>query len=437
MCDTFVALPSVTSGNTILAKNSDREPNEAQAIVRFKASEHSEKTLKTTYIEIPQAKRTFEVILSKPFWMWGAEMGVNEKGVAIGNEAVFTRVPFAKKNNGLLGMDLLRIALERADTAAAAAKCITDHLEAYGQDALSGYYDKNFYYHNTFLIADPKIAIVLETVERHWALKRVTDYRSISNGLTLETDFDDSSKGLREFAEKAGRLTRGGELSFREAFSDRFFTYMGMCTVRRKVTEGGVERSSKLGAKGAMQILRSHGAHDGPKFSPTKSSMGSVCLHAKGPVTPSQTTGSMVAELRSDGKHTVWLTGSAAPCLSLFKPVYFGGENLDSLAGNPAASPDGSLWWRHELLHRRALRDYPRIHKMIREEYDRLEAEFLRKDSAGSATKDRDDLTKSAFHEGDQALGRLLKLNAKEPSVLDWIYNFQWSAWNRKCGLAL
>ncbi|MCE9596362.1 MAG: C69 family dipeptidase [Spirochaetia bacterium] len=437
MCDTFVALPSVTSGNTILAKNSDREPNEAQAIVRFGAADHSEKTLKATYIEIPQAKHTFEVILSKPFWIWGAEMGVNEKGVAIGNEAVFTRIPFAKKNNGLLGMDLLRIALERADSATAAAKCITDHLETYGQDAMSGYHDKNFYYHNSFLIADPTSAIVLETVDRHWALKKVKDYRSISNGLTLESDFDDSSKGLREFSEKSGRLKHGANLSFREAFSDRFFTYMSKCTVRRQTTEGGVRANSKLDARTAMGILRSHGAHDGPGFSPTISSMGSVCLHAKGPVTPSQTTGSMVAELRPNGKHTVWLTGSAAPCLSLFKPVYFGSADPGVLAGVPTAAPDASLWWRHELLHRRALRDYPRMHQLIREEYDRLENDFMRKDIEAHQTKDTGDLTKNAFHEGDLVLARMLKLETRDPGLMSLIYNLQWKAWNNKCGLAV
>lgn len=52
------------------------------------------------------------VILSKPAWMWGAEMGANDKNVVIGNEAVWT-----DNNEGdgdarqrrLLGMDLVRL----------------------------------------------------------------------------------------------------------------------------------------------------------------------------------------------------------------------------------------------------------------------------------------------------------------------------------------
>lgn len=54
---------------------------------------------------------TKAVILSKPGWMWGAEMGANECGVVIGNEAVWTNDndgdhdPSVKR---LLGMDLVR-----------------------------------------------------------------------------------------------------------------------------------------------------------------------------------------------------------------------------------------------------------------------------------------------------------------------------------------
>lgn len=111
MCDTLVALGNATAdGAVIFAKNSDREPDEAQILELIPGEVHPPgATVKCTYLEIPQVERTYTVLLSRPFWMWGAEMGANEHGVVIGNEAVFTRVPYEKKA-GLTGMDLLRLA---------------------------------------------------------------------------------------------------------------------------------------------------------------------------------------------------------------------------------------------------------------------------------------------------------------------------------------
>nr|WP_290933096.1 hypothetical protein [Haliscomenobacter sp.] len=71
MCDTFI---KITPTQLLFGKNSDREPNEAQAIVRFPRAVLQEKNLRCTYIEIPQVGTTHEVILSKPFQMWGAEV---------------------------------------------------------------------------------------------------------------------------------------------------------------------------------------------------------------------------------------------------------------------------------------------------------------------------------------------------------------------------
>ena len=115
MCDTFVVLPPFTrDGSVIFGKNSDREPNEAQALEFHPAQEYpAGQTVRCTYLEIPQVRETHAVLLCRPFWMWGAEMGANEKGVVIGNEAVFTKMPIDRKG-GLTGMDLLRLALEKS-----------------------------------------------------------------------------------------------------------------------------------------------------------------------------------------------------------------------------------------------------------------------------------------------------------------------------------
>lgn len=377
MCDTFVALPKAThDGHTLLAKNSDREPDEAQAIIYFPKQLQSEASVHCTFIPIPQVSETNACILSKPFQMWGAEMGVNEYGVAIGNEAVFTKVKFEKHNNGLTGMDLLRLALERSKSAHEAVTCITSLLELYGQNACGGYKNKRFYYHNSFLIADRESAFVLETAGREWVVQEVKDIRSISNRLSIDSRYDQLSSGAMALAKKNKWWNEEEPFDFHQAYSDWFYTRMGRAAKREACTaELAIRKRGNITTEDCMGILQTHNTGD-TTFKPSKANTGSICMHSTGLLNPSSTTGSMVAQIRPEKPHTVWLTGTPHPCLSVYIPFFFGTKTLDRIK-QPSKQPDDSLWWKAEMLHRWISKDYPRRKSLINSKRLALQQQFI------------------------------------------------------------
>lgn len=317
MCDTFVV---VDPAGVLFAKNSDRDPNEAQVLAWQPAADHpGDSELRCTHVSIPQARRTHAVVLSRPFWMWGAEMGANEHGVAIGNEAVFTDAPF--EPGGLLGMDLVRLGLERGASAAEAVEVIAALIHRHGQGGRCGYSSARFRYHNSFLIADAREAWLLETAGRECARERITHgVRAISNGLTLPA-----------------LLPR----------SRRLHTRIAAATARRTRVEclaAGVHD-----AAGAARVLADHGEHDWPCFDWHNGAMRTACVHAGGLLASSQTVGSWISELRPDGA-LHWATGASAPCMSLFRPLSVW-RARDT--GKPTGTPDPlSLWWRQERINR-------------------------------------------------------------------------------------
>ena len=375
MCDTLVALGKATAdGSVILAKNSDRPPNEAQYPVYIPRMQHSEERVRCTHIEIPQVPETFAVLLSKPYWMWGCEMGSNEFGVVIGNEAVFTKEP--KAETGLLGMDMIRLALERAETARRAVNVIVDLLQTYGQGGPCDLAGK-LVYHNSFLIADPHDAWVLETAGRYWAAKQVETLYSISNGLTIGTDWDLASPGLVEHAVEKGWCTGESDFHFARCYSDFLYTRFSACRARRGVTMGHMkEGQGSITVSDMISYLRDHGtAETDAGWAPLRGLM-SVCAHAAYPVLrDSQTVASLVTHLRED-MPVYWLTGTSAPCTGLFKPFAF--APLPDAVGRPEGTFDRqSLWWTHECLHRAVLADYEPRMALYRQERDGLEASFV------------------------------------------------------------
>ena len=323
MCDTFVALGnSTTDGSVLFAKNSDREPNEAHELSIVPHAIHpAGSNVQCTYIEIPQVEETFAALLAKPFWIWGAEMGSNEHGVVIGNEAVFTKVPY-EKGPGLTGMDFLRLALERGASARAALDVITSLLETYGQGGNCGF-AHTLYYHNSFIIADPREAWVLETAGRHWAAEQVRDVRSISNVITIGSQWDLASAGLVDYAIERGWCKNRNDFNFSRCYSDFLYTRFSEGHVRQcRTTDLLSAQRGGITAVNMMAYLRDH-RPDSSNWSPASGlTNGDVCMHAGfGPGRDGQSVGSMVSRLTPD-THTHWLTGTSSPCTSIFKPVW-------------------------------------------------------------------------------------------------------------------
>jgi dipeptidase len=444
MCDTVVALGSVTAdGVTIFGKNSDREPNEAHHLLRVPRARHAPGSMvKCTYIEIPQVEETCEVLLAKPFWIWGAEMGANEHGVAIGNEAVFAKVPYEKRP-GLIGMDFIRLALERARTAREALDVITSLLEQYGQGGNCGFQHK-LYYHNSFIIADPADAWVLETAGYHWAAEQVKGIRTISNGLTIGSEWDLASDDLVSHAVRRGWCKGRDDFHFARCYSDFVYTTFSFSRGRQSCTTDLLGRSrGGISVETVLRALRAHGPA-GPTdpdaaagWDPAHTITGSyVCQHAGwGPIRGSQSTGSMVSHLAPDVQ-THFLTATSAPCTSIFKPVWMGVDLPDTGPQPSGTYDEATLYWRHEMLHRATLRSYAARLPLYAAERDALEHRFVEEAMARRSAPPEERATYSArcFADADAAEQQWTArvLGAGGPTRQGPLYAAAWRRFNRE-----
>jgi dipeptidase len=133
-----------------------------------------------------------------------------------------------------------------------------------------------------------------------------------------------------------------------------------------------------LSVEKSIRILQTHNLPD-PEFKPKKANTASLCMHATGLTNPSQTTGSMVAEVRSNGPSTVWLTGTSMPCLSIYIPFFMGTDSLKDFT-QPTAKPDGSLWWQAEKVHRWICEDYQNRKSQIWPAIQNLQDDFIKEE---------------------------------------------------------
>lgn len=281
MCDSLCALPAAAlDGVTVFAKNSDRPPTEPQDL-EWHPPRRDPASVRTTYLDIDGGGDVFGVLGSRPRWMWGFEHGVNEAGLAVGNEAVYTTLDPRPYRAALVGMDLVRLALERAADAAAGVEVIAELIARYGQGG-AGHDGGRRPYWSSFLLTDPSRAFVVETSGSDIAVDEVVGRRAISNRISIP--------------------------SFQEAVGIDNELVAALVDPRLAASAAVLETPASV--QRMKDHLRSHaGGDDG----------WTVCMHTSGEAT----TAGMVVALPPVGPRIAHVV-IGQPCRSLFVPVVVG-----------------------------------------------------------------------------------------------------------------
>jgi len=389
MCDTLVAVGKATpNGTVIFGKNSDRPANESQPLVYQPRLSHDDREEETSVrcqnILIPQVKVTYGHIGSKPYWLWGYEHGVNEFGVAIGNLGVFSKEPYEtpSDNAGLIGMDLVRLGLERGKNACEATHVITELLEYYGAGYCETPYEAK--YHNNYMIADSGEAFVLETAGRYWVARRITDgvYHE-GNLYSIETNWDECHPHLISHALEMGWCDSENSFNFAKAYGDYVnHPITGSLTRYRRGKQLLEKHDGRLTPEIMMKILRDHleGTLVESPWSPGENFYRSICCH-ESTWGGGQTAASMVVELRRDMpdllKASCWAS-MAAPCTSVFFPIYPDRTNIpQKLSFADKTYSKESPWWAFKRLQRHTERNYPVLGSLAKSVWRETESKMM------------------------------------------------------------
>lgn len=400
-CDTLVVLgPSSRDGHTLFAKNSDRPPTECQPLYQAPRLQHPQgATLRCQYIAIPHVPETLAVLGSRPWWLWGFEHGVNECRVAIGNEALHARE--LPGTVGLLGMDLVRLGLERGRTASEAKRVIVDLLERHGQGG-SARVGEDVRYHNGFIIADPDEAWIFETFGRHWAAKRVRGQAAISNVYSIEAEWDEVSEGAEAYARQQGWWSTADHFNFRRAVENPALRYRGEERLAASCRFLAAEAPPTVNS--LMRHLRDH-YEGGTIYQPGRRDgdprAWSVCMHPNPGV--SATAASMVVDLPSDRAIPMGIWCSlATPCTSVFLPIDLAKPLPDPLTTGTGQADPTSAWWALKQMSDAVMQD-PRVFTpIVQKVWSALEAEMLEvwsHDRGSAAARISDWVTRMLTHQ--------------------------------------
>jgi len=371
-CDTVVALSNATVDNQVIfGKNSDRPAVECQPLVlRDRKSHFSDSMTNCQFIQLPEARTTYRHIGSTPYWCWGDEHGFNEHQVVIGNEGLGSKYEFDSPK--LIGMELVRLGLERASTAAEAVEVMTTLITKYGQGEFSNQANVRTY-DNGYIIADPREAYVLETAGHEWATKRIDSVAGISNVYSIEDDWNClSPTALEQAIANNWWMEKAEQLNFAKAYSRQADRSVGSGAVRRRRSCTLLNQHlGNIDIPTTIAVLSDHGGDDTDKTSfDTALTQGGICVHHNQDGTGGNTAASLVAHLCDDNSRLpVYWCSLYSPCLGVFLPMFIEGELPSVLAIGSEKPSNESPWWLFRQLSLKNCSDAIELISMVRERW--------------------------------------------------------------------
>ena len=376
MCDT---LCGPGAGGMVFAKNSDRPVGEVQLAVPFGRRPTAGCTLRTQYLSIGDTG-AHAALLSCPTWLWGAEHGVNEFGVAIGNERVHTVHQAAQARPALIGMDMVRLALERARSAEEGLAVLIDLLTTYGQGGIADA-AHNEAYDSSFLIADAGAAFVLDTSGSNYAAAPFHRGTAISNRLAVGSGWTQASPDLDpgddfdRFRDPAApTASADARLGASRAYLDTQRAAGTGLTAAATAAHLRDHGNGPWGAPGSAGSAQPPPTGRSPDPAADAGANASVCMHVP---QRSVTAASLIAVLPPDlaaGAPLRVYVALGSPCVSIYVPAFLR-TMADASLFVPFELSSEVMWRAADALRERVDAD-PESIESIREVLGPVEAEL-------------------------------------------------------------
>ena len=251
---------------------------------------------------LPEVRQAAAVLGAQPAGSWGLSHGCNEHGLFLGRTAWHSRLADpADAERAVEGNDLVRLILERGQSACQALDLLTEAIERHGQAGPDG--------DSVFLVADAREAFVVEAAGNHWGLHVCHSTRAVCDVGLVRQDWHRLSRGLGEMVlERNWWPSDGTKLDFHESLLEpgaderESLRRWSRATLALAQQEGAIDHASM------RRLLMEHFEQCG----------ASSTAPAKAPAVPQEWQGSWIVRLARDCPPLVW----CAPG-SVGVPLYF------------------------------------------------------------------------------------------------------------------